>query len=78
MLSLSLVWDLSDRFALLTEVRGIEENDFGNIPYEFKGGLAYRFTPDVQLAVYGGVAKNETDVDDEEYNSASVRLSVQF
>lgn len=78
MVSLSIVWDVSDRFALLTEGRVIEENSFGNIPYEIKGGMAYRITPDVQIAAYGGVVNNETDAVEDDYDTASVRLSIQF
>jgi len=74
----SLVWDVSDRFALLTEGRIYEENSYENYPYIIKGGAAYRVTPDVQIAGYGGVVQNDIETDDSSYNTVSVRLSVQF
>jgi len=74
----SIVWDVSDRFALLTEGRVYEENSYENYPYIIKGGVAYRFSPDVQIAGYGGVVNNDTTVGDDTYNTVSVKLSVQF
>lgn len=78
MLSGSIVWDVSDRFALLTEGRVYEKNSYDNYPYRVLGGLAYRFTPDVQVAGYGGVERNETDLDSGKVNIAAVKVSVQF
>ena len=75
--SLSIVWDITDRFALITEGRIYEENNFGNMPYQYEGGMAYRFTRDVQLAGYAGRYHDETE-DEKELDMATVRLAVQF
>jgi len=77
MISASVVWDISDRFAVLAEGRVYEENDFNETPYQYHGGLAYCLTPDVQLAVYGGKYREDTFIDNK-FDLASVRLSVQF
>lgn len=74
----SLVWDISDRFAVLAEGRVFEENDFGDTPYILQGGLAYRLTEDVQIAGYGGQLSEDTGVEDDTYDLASLRLSVLF
>jgi hypothetical protein len=77
LISGSIVWDISDRFAVLAEGRIYEENDFDNMPYEVKGGMAYKFTRDVQLALYGGQLRDDTDVDNK-YDLFSARLAVTF
>ncbi len=76
--SASVVWDISDRFALITEGRIYEENSFDDNPYEIQGGFAYRFTEDVQFAVYGGQYSEETGAEDDEYDIAAARLTLQF
>lgn len=77
MISGSLVWDISDRFAVLAEGRIYEENIFDNYPYQYQGGLAYRITEDVQIAGYGGQYYSEND-EEGKFNLAAARLSVQF
>lgn len=77
MVSGSIVWDISDRFAVLAEGRIFEKNDFDDMPYQAQGGLAYRITEDVQIAGYGGTYREDTDVENK-FDLASVRLSVQF
>jgi len=77
MISGSLIWDISDRFAVLGEARLYEELDFmdGN-PLEAKGGLAYRTGRDSQIAVYGGVA--DPGQDGEDYDVASATFTLRF
>lgn len=77
MLSGSIVWDISDRFAVLTEGRVFEENDFDEMPYQLQGGMVYRLTENVQLGGYGGTYREDTDIENK-FDLASVRLSVQF
>jgi len=74
----SIVWDISDRFAVLVEGRIYEENDFEENPYTFHGGMAYRVTEDVQIAGYGGQYNSESDAEDTEFDLATIRVSVQF
>lgn len=78
MISGSLVWDISDRLAVLAEGRVYEENKYDNTPYKAKGGMIYRFTRDVQLGVYGGVSSDETLTSDDDDNIAEAVLSVQL
>jgi hypothetical protein len=73
----SVIWDISDRLAILAEGRVAEENSFGEVPYTVMGGLAYKITRDVQLAGYGGQYREDTLVENK-FDMASVRLSVSF
>lgn len=76
MISGSIVWDISERFAVLAEGRVYEDiDDVGDTPYEVQGGLIYMGSRNVQFGAYGGVLDLG---DDDDYNLASVRLTVQF
>lgn len=54
MVSGSLVWDVSDRFAVLAEGRIWEENIFNDNPYQVMGGFTYDFTEALSMGLYGG------------------------
>lgn len=59
----SLVWDISDRFAVLGEGRIYEELSYmDSQPYEALGGLAYRFGLKSSFAVYVGQADDGSDL----------------
>ncbi|HMO50606.1 MAG TPA: transporter [Kiritimatiellia bacterium] len=75
-LSGSVVWDISDRFAVLAEGRLYEKLDFmDDNPYEIKGGLVYRLSRNLQLAGYGGKVDGGMGMD---YDQAMLRLNYQF
>lgn len=77
MVSGSIVWDISDRFAVLAEARMYEELDFmDDNPFEAKGGMAYRTGRDSQIAVYGGVV--DSGIADTDYDVASFQLTLRF
>jgi len=77
MVSGSIIWDISDRFAVLGEGRMYEELDFmEDNPFEAKGGLAYRTGRDSQIAVYGGVV--DPGFGGEDYDVASLSLTLRF
>ncbi|HMP89541.1 MAG TPA: transporter [Kiritimatiellia bacterium] len=77
MISGSIVWDISDRFAVLVEGRVWEKNDFDSHPYQYQGGLAYKITRDVQIAGYGGTYREDTLLENK-FDLAGLRLSIQF
>lgn len=59
-LSGSLIWDVDSRLSLLAEARGTTE-DVGegeNHPGTFLGGICYRVSDQLEVAFYGGGAKN--------------------
>jgi len=75
----SIVWDITDRFAVLAEGRVEEKNVFDNYPYIIKGGLVYRFTRDLQLAGYGGTYSAELEgAEDDQFDLVEIRLAYQF
>ncbi|HIE11021.1 MAG TPA: hypothetical protein EYP62_05355 [Kiritimatiellae bacterium] len=60
MLSASLIWDVDSRLSLLAEVRGTTEEvgQSKGHPGTFLGGLCYRVSDQLEVAFYGGGAKN--------------------
>jgi hypothetical protein len=50
----SLVWDLSEQFALLAEGKVTDENSANDHPAYLQGGLAYKPTENLMIAAYGG------------------------
>jgi hypothetical protein len=76
MISGSLVWDISDRLAFLVEGRLYEKLDMMmDNPFEAKGGMAYRFGRQSQLALYGGVVDGGMG---EDFDQASVQFTLGF
>ncbi len=63
-LSGSIIWDISDKFAVLAEGRITDEDNIEDeTPQFIQGGMAYKFTEDFQLSCYGGAARAGGDLD---------------
>jgi hypothetical protein len=63
-LSGSIIWDISDQFAVLAEGRLTDEDNIEDETPQFvQGGLAYKFTEDLQVSCYGGTARAGGDLD---------------
>lgn len=75
MASLSVMWTLSEKFALSLEGRLLDFQDTDNEPYLIGGGMAYRWTDDFQTSLfYGGWQESETGED----TLLSVKAALQF
>ncbi|NCC50640.1 MAG: hypothetical protein EOM20_05430 [Spartobacteria bacterium] len=73
-LAISVIWDLSERFAVLGEMKAADE-EVNNHSYTmfFQGGLCYKITEALAINVYGGAGKH-TDED----VVASTKISYAF
>lgn len=71
--ALSIVWDLSEEFALLAEGKLTNDDSYGdsNTAY-YHGGFSYLFTEKLMLAVYGGAVQN---TDEDFYGRAKLSYS---
>ncbi len=76
-LSGALVWDVSDRFAVLAEARMWEKNRFDDNPTLIQGGMAYMLTENVQLAGYFGRFQEDTTIETDE-DRAEFRVTWGF
>jgi hypothetical protein len=51
----SIIWDVSETFALLAEIQGTDEdNPEDDVPYTAVGGMIFTFSEDFTLGLYGG------------------------
>jgi hypothetical protein len=74
----SIIWDVSEKFAVLAEIRATDEEDpDDDIPYTVQGGMAYAFTEDFNLMWYGG-GSTEGDSGEDEDLTITVKGSYSF
>ena len=60
----SIIWDVSDKFAVLVEGRITDEDTIDDeTPQFIQGGMSYKFTDDFQLSWYGGSSRAGGDRD---------------
>jgi hypothetical protein len=69
----SIVWNLDDQFALVTEVSGSDQTFPGGHPVTFEGGMTYKPIENLMIGVYGG----KTQHTDESWDG-TVKVSYTF
>ncbi len=74
LVALSMVWDISDRFALSLEGGIIDYQDTDDEPYILGGGMAYKWSPNFQTSFFYGGWQESPDED----SATSVRATYQF
>jgi len=73
-LAISVIWDLSDQFSVLGEMKAADEEvDNHSYTMFFQGGLCYKVTEALAINVYGGAGKNS-----DEDVVASTKISYSF
>lgn len=70
----TILWDLSDKFAVLAEGKITDEKDVDNQPKYLQGGMVYKFTDDFSLGAYAG---DWTDTDIQK-STVTVKASYSF
>jgi hypothetical protein len=69
----SLVWDISEQFAVLAEVKSTNEESADDHPVLLQGGMAYKATESLMVSFYGG----QWTESDEDIN-ASFKVAYTF
>jgi hypothetical protein len=69
----SIVWNLDEQFALVTEVSGSDQTYAAGHPVTFEGGMVYKPIENLLIGIYGG----KTQHTDESWNG-TVKVAYSF